>query len=542
MLLSVILNQIYKLMNMQKQKIKQFMNNSRGSMLILALVLTGLFMAMTMGAIGLALLQQKLNMIKIASNQAVHIAEAGVNYYRWVLYHDPEEYCNKEACRASTTPYGPYAYTDASGSITGHYELYITPPAINASTIVTVKSIGWEDGHPSVKRVIEVKLGKPSWSNFATLSNNDITFGADTEVWGPIHSNGGVRFDGIAHNIITSSKDYYTDPDHASSDVFAFGVHTHNGAGNGTYNTTEEGNPGLSLPAPDQSATFLSGREFPVPIVSFSLLDNYISETYIKASSSGMIIDPRSAGIADPESEPTLRNCISSTCDEGFHITLKTNNTFEIRDVSAVFPDWSNNPSADSKSLSIKTEGAAKTFSIPENGIIFVKNHVWIDGKINGSKVNVLAFFEPFTGTVNTASIITNKDLLYTNYDGTDSIGLIAQGDIGPGLYSEGALSGTEDQMELRIDAAMIAKTGRVGRLYYKHSSGDEYPKRQTITIYGSLATNQRYGFSYSCGTSDQWCSGYKIRNIIYDNNLTLDPPANFPTTGEYTFVSWKED
>jgi len=526
---------------MLNKKIKKIID-ADGSMLIIALVLTALFMAMTMGAIGLSLLQQKLNMTKIASNQAVHIAEAGVNYYRWVLYHDPEEYCNKETCRASTTPYGPYAYSDATGSITGHYELYITPPAINGSTIVTVKSIGWEDTHPNTKRAIEVKLGRPSWSNFATLSNNDIRFGEDTEVWGPIHSNGGIRFDGIAHNIITSAKEYYQDPDHIDSDVFAYGVHTHNGAGNGTYNTTEEGNPGLSLPAPDQSSVFLSGREFPVPVISFSLLDNYISETYAKASSSGIIIDPRATGVADPKSEISLQDCINSTCDEGFHITLKTNNTFDIREVSAVEPNWNNNPSAPSKSWSIKTEGVARNFSIPANGIIFVKNHVWVDGDINGSKVNILAFFEPFTAITDTANIVINKDLQYTNYDGTDSIGLIAQGDIGPGLYSEGALSGTEDQMELRIDAAMIAKSGRVGRLYYKHANGDEYPKRYKITIYGSLATNERYGFSYSCGSSDEWCSGYKIRNIYYDNNLTLDPPANFPTTGEYTFVSWKED
>lgn len=532
-------------MNMQPQKIKKIANNNQGSMLIISIVLTGLFMAMTMGAIGLSLLQQKLNMVKVASNQAIHIAEAGVNYYRWVLYHNPEEYCNKEACHAdpNTQPYGPYEHKDASGNITGYYSLYVIPPAINGSTIVRVRSVGWEKNHPNTTRTIEVQLGKPSWSNYSTLSNNDIRFGAGTDVWGPIHSNGGVRFDGIAHNIITSAKDFYDDPDHeeVGDDVLAFGVHTHNESGNGNYNVTEEGNP-PAFPVPAQSSVFLSGREFPVPVVSFDLLDNYVNETYVKAHSDGIIIDPRNNGVADVESEPSLRGCISNTCSEGFHITLKTDNTFEIRDVSAVETICDNNPDPNSPSLSIKTEGAAKTFNIPDNGIIFVKNHVWVDGKINGSRVTILAFFEPFTDTVNTANMITNKDLLYTNYDGTDSIGLIAQGDIGPGLYSDGAFSGTADEMELRIDAAMIAKSGRSGRKYYKASCSNEYYKRNKITIYGSLSTNQRYGFSYSCGVSDQWCSGYNIRNIIYDSNLTLNPPAHFPTTGEYTFISWKED
>jgi len=524
---------------MDKYQINELKNNHKGSLLILTLVLTALFMAMTMGAIGLSLLQQKLNMTKIASNQAVHIAEAGVNYYRWVLYHDPEEYCNKEACRASSTPYGPYEYSDSSGLITGHYELYITPPAVNGSTVVTVRSVGWEDSHPNVKKAIEVKLGKPSWSNYSTLSNNDIRFGVGTEIWGPVHSNKGIRFDGIANNIVSSALDYYDDPDHNESgaDVFAYGVHTHNDAGIGTYNETEEGNPALNMPPPAQSTIFRSGRVLQAPVVSFDLLNNYVSETYAKASSSGIIIDPRNGGTADPLSDPSFWGCINNTCDEGFHITFKTNDTFEIRNVSAVENNCNNKPS-----LSIKTEGATTVYNIPENGIIFVKNHVWVDGQINGSRVTILAFFEPFTAETNTARIITNNDLLYTNYDGTDAIGLIAQGDIGPGWLSEGELSGSEDEMELRIDAAMIAKSGRVGREYYTSSCPGNDHMRHKITIYGSLSSNQRYGFSYSCGGSNTWCSGYEIRDIVFDSNLTINPPSHFPTTGEYTFISWKED
>ena len=113
-------------------------------MLVISLVIAGLFLIVLLGSISLALLQQKLNFQKVASAQAFHVAEAGANYYRWVLYHDNDEYCNGEACAGSPDygPYGPYTYTDESGSITGYYELYITPPPIDGSTIVNIKSIG----------------------------------------------------------------------------------------------------------------------------------------------------------------------------------------------------------------------------------------------------------------------------------------------------------------------------------------------------------------------------------------------------------------
>ena len=65
-----------------------------GSMLVLALVATGIFFIFLVGILGLGVLQLKLNLIKVAKNQALHIAEAGVNYYRWVLYHDQEDFCN----------------------------------------------------------------------------------------------------------------------------------------------------------------------------------------------------------------------------------------------------------------------------------------------------------------------------------------------------------------------------------------------------------------------------------------------------------------
>lgn len=477
------------------------LKKQNGTVLIMALAATGIFLVLTTGAITYALLQQKLNFQKIAQTQALHIAEAGVNYYRWVLYHDNNEYCNKETCKSGPDygPYGPYSYTDSAGqNIIGYYELYITPPAINGSTIVSIKSIGWTTDHPNIKRTIEVKCGIPSWSNYSTLSGNDIRFGEGTEVWGPIHSNGGIRFDGVAHNLISSSLLKYSDPDHTGQDEFA--VHTHIAP---TDPLPDSNNPPLNVPT--RSDVFMAGRSFPVPTISFDLLNNYATSTLVLAQQNGLVL-------------PTLTGS-----NKGYHITLNTDDTLTIKKVTGVTSNCNGNATD-----GITSETNYISTSTPPNGIIFVKDKVWVDGKIDGNRVTILAFKEPLSG--NSTDIIINNDLTYTHYDGTDSIGLVAQRDISIGLFSED---------DLQIDAAMIAKEGRIGRNYFPHSNSggcnDTYTNRSTITVNGSLATKNRYGFAYTDNT------GYQIRRLNFDNNLTFIPPPHYPTTGEYTFISWAE-
>ncbi len=123
-------------------------------------------------------------------------------------------------------------------------------------------------------------------------------------------------------------------------------------------------------------------------------------------------------------------------------------------------------------------------------------------------------------------SLIINNDLLYTNYDGQDVVGLIAQDNIHVGMVSED---------DLRIDAALIAQNGRAGRYYYGSSCGASYV-RSTLTLYGMIASNLRYGFAYTDGT------GYATRNITYDGNLLFGPPPSFPLIGDqYVPISWDE-
>lgn len=473
--------------------------NDSGSMLVIVTILSSLLLIILIGAISLAQLQVKLNLQKVSYAQALHIAEAGVNYYRWVLYHDKEEYCNKEACKPAPDygPYGPYSYSDDSGRAVGYYVLYITPPKTNGSSIVNVRSVGWTAKHPNVKRTIEVTCGIPSWSTYSNLSNEDIRFGDGTEVWGPIHSNFGVRFDGLAHNTVSSYERTYSDPDHTGANEFA--VHTHVSP---IDPLPDANNPPQNVPSrPD---VFMAGREFPASIVSFDLLNNYIFDIYGMATSSGLVINASNA--------------------KGYHLVLSPiagpgNDSiavYKVNTVSALCGSENTDK--------IVSETFLYSTTTPPNGIIYVKDKVWVDGKINNDRLNILAFSDPSTG--NTTDIILNKSLLYTNYDGTDALGLIAQRSILIGLYSDDNIT---------IDSALIAKTGRVGRNYFSSSCDSTYYKRSKITVYGSIATSLRYGFAYTDGT------GYQTRELKFDEALKFAPPPHFPTTGDYTFISWKE-
>jgi len=168
-------------------------------------------------------------------------------------------------------------------------------------------------------------------------------------------------------------------------------------------------------------------------------------------------------------------------------------------------------------------ETAVVNYPMPANGILFVENFAWVEGTINGEHLTIAA--ADLSPTPVYKDIYINHNILYTDKVGNDAngpdiLGLIAQNNISIGLYSDDVLE---------VDAALLAQRGRVGRNFY---AGNH---RNTITIYGSIATKQRYGFAYTDGT------GYTTRNLYFDNNLIYYPPPYFPTGDKYQIDLWEE-
>jgi len=442
---------------------------------------------------------------------AFSIAQAGVEYYRWHLAHAPTDY------QDGTGGPGPYThdYYDKNNNLVGQFILEITPPP-EGSTIVTIKSTGKVLADSDVEKIIEAKLGIPSFAKYAAVLNANVRFGEGTEVFGEVHSNGGVHFDGTAHNIVSSALSEYNDPDHSGNNEFS--VHTHRNAPPQT-GTDSSFRPLEAPPNSPQNRNdvFLVGREFPVPAVDFTGITADLAQIKTDAQADNRYWGPAGGSV------------------KGYHIVLKTNDTFDIYKVNTLTSppngcievlgqqDWG--------TWSIETEQLLGNYTFATSGLIFVEDNVWINGQINTARITIASARFPDNPS-NRPAITFNNDLLYTNYDGQDVIALIAQGNINAGYVSED---------DLRIDGALFAQNGRVGRYYYRSPSGQQqrcspYHIRQTITLYGMLASNQRYGFAYTDGT------GYQNRNLVYDPNLLYSPPPSFPlTTDSYEVLSWKE-
>ncbi|MDP2837998.1 MAG: pilus assembly PilX N-terminal domain-containing protein [Candidatus Moranbacteria bacterium] len=469
---------------------KQESSMLRGSALVYGMVIMFMVSIVMTSIIGFVASQTKYSLQIHAREQAFQIAESGIHFYRWYLAHQTEgRTASQVATFWGSSPYGvgtPYdvEYTDPGGSPIGMYRLIVTPPE-TGSTTVTVVASGWTYRYPADIRIITVRFRRPSWSEYAVLSNDNIRFGTGTEVYGKIHSNGGIRFDGIAHNIVTSALSDYNDPDHTGNNEF--GVHTHSG-------TTDPLPPAA---VPDRPDVFMGGRSFPAVETDFNGVLGDLS--YMKGQAQ--------AGAGG--------SLYFSNTGQGRHIILKTNDTFDIRTVQSF--------NASTNEI-INYSGSWVTYPIPNDGIIYVENNVWVEGTVNGRRVTIVA-----ANLISAArkTMYLGKDIRYTNYDCSDMIGLIGQQHVEVYRQSNDVL---------RIDASLIAQLGRVGRANYT----GPYAIRDTITVYGAIASNQRYGFSWIDMLGNH-VSGYRNRNLYYDNNLLYCPPPYFPTGTQYEMDLWKE-
>lgn len=477
------------------------MKKKNGFLIIIVLVFASIAIAAIIGLVSFTNINIMLARRAVVSEQAFQLAEAGLEYYRWHLAHNQTDFTDGGGAFPHL-----HDFFDRNGNLIGQYELTITAP-ITGSTLVGMKSTGIPLANPAVRRTVTSSLGKPSFARYALVSNSDMRFGQGTLVIGPTHSNGGIRFDGVAQNLVTSGVTSYNDPDHTGNNEF--GVHTHVNAppGSGVNDTFRASEAPPTNPVPNRPDVFLAGRRFPVPTVNFAGITADFTNLKSLAQSNG-------------------RYFASSTA-QGYQVTFNTNDTYTVHRVSNLrsAPNNCTNTAGQTGwgTWTASTTVLIGTYANPNNGVIYMEDHVWVEGQIDTARVTLVA---AATSTGVQRSITVNNNLLYTNYDGQDVISLIAENNINTGLYS---------QDNLRIDAALIANSGRIGRYYYESDCAPNNV-RSTITLYGMIGSFLRYGFAYVDNT------GYITRNLIYDASLLYAPPPSFPlTTNTYQIVSWQE-
>jgi len=427
---------------------------------------------------------------------AFQIAEAGIDYYRWHIAHAPTDY------KDGGDTDGPYVhpFINAEGVRVGEFLLLITPPP-SGGTMVTVLSEGRVDTNSSAVRKIEAKLAIPSYAKYAMLVDSTVYIAEQTVVEGLLHSNSGIRHDGLSKNLVTSAKFDYIDSAHSGGKEYA--VHTHK----------DPVDPLPPEPLPLRADVFMAGRSLSVPNVDFDSLALELAIIKEKAEQGGFYR--------------------GDSGGEGYRVLLTADGTFSLYKVTGVLQAGrrsckpGEDPAPPRESMwSISTEELIGNFAYPENGLIFLEDDAWVEGVVDGARLTIaVGVFPEAPGQHR--NIIVNNSITYGSYDGTDTLGLVAQGDIAIGLHSEDLL---------RIDSAIIAKNGRLKRFYYTGPKCEPYDVRQSLTVYGSIASKEEIVTSWTDGT------GYQNIDVAYDANLLYNPPPFFPLTSNiYETISWED-
>ncbi len=445
---------------------------------MLVLVFGGIFVFLLAGLIGLVFVQNHQSHQKAALTEALNVAEAGANYGRWHLAHAPDDY----------TFSGTYGFNDPEGGIIGHYLLEITAPS-ECSTVTAIKSTGWTDDYPEMKRTISVTFGRPSLAQYAFLTNVDVWFGENEDLRGPFHSNGGIRMDGTQNALSTSAKETYTcQPMHGCNPARTKP---------GIWGTGNGGTEGL--------------WNFPVPAIDFNAITLDLAQLKTKAQNGGYYF--------------------ASSTVFGYHIQFKNNGSFDLYKVTKLRANvdgqdtegvWHNESNDIDKETFLQNYPLAVGQCNVQNLIFIEDGKVWVDGVVK-EKATVVAARFPDNPSTN-ASIIINGNLTRADPKAT-LVALMAQKNILVPYYSPNVLE---------IQAVMVAQKGAVQRYYYSGNT------KNKIMVRGSIATNGIWTWSWvnSGGTV---ISGYKNTESYYEPALIYNPPPYFPTTGEDQFISWEE-
>jgi hypothetical protein len=474
--------------------------NSSGSVLAYILVVMLIVMIILVSILSYVSSQLKFSFNRVEKEKAFQIAEAGIYYYRWYLAHETS---GKTALEINdfletggTMGFSPEV-TNYEDNI-GQYQLVITPPE-PGSTIINIKSTGWTNKAPEMKRTVKVRFRRPSWSEYTFLSNSFINFGSESEVYGKIHSNNGIRFDGKAHNTVSSLLPSFYDPTYGGSKK-QFGVHT-------TVDPADAAAP--AFPWPDgtvleHSDVFMGGREFPVSEVSFTGLTSDLANMKEQANNGqGKYFD--STGF-------------------GRKIILKSDGTFDVCTVSAA----NSNTHVISRYLKNTEPGTCTScsgsclsnYTIPNGGVLFVENNVWVEGVVNNKRLSIVAANLSGGGDQRDIYIgISNNNLRYTAYDCNNMLGLIAQRDI--------RVLGS-CPTKFTVDAALMAQSGLVG------INDNSFSGKDSLTFNGAITSYLQPYFQHGN-------SGFAVRLYNFDNNLLYCPPPYFPTGTEYAIDLWEE-
>lgn len=461
--------------------------------MLLAIVFGAIFLTVLGALASYILTENRAQNAEHAEARALAIAEAGLEYYRWFLSHYPSDLTN------GTGGAGPYTidYDDPEGGDVGTISLDIDGnTTCGQVTSIEMRSTGTAVGSPSATRTLYARYARPSVAQYSYVLNDSVWAGDDRVILGPYHSNGGVRMDGTANSPVTSSLASW-------NCTSSYGCSPSSSTASGVLGS-----------GPNQNLW-----DWPVPQVNFAGISADFGNLKTLAQAQGIYYARYSSGT----------NLNNESYWRGYRLTFNSNGTVTVRRVDDLTNLSVNpvNPADDTDDWAlINDDDPYETRTIPANcGLIFVEDHVWVEGTIP-SKVTLVA------ANVVNANVAPNAYLLnniqYAATDGSDGLTLIAEHDV---------LISPSSPNNMTLNGIFIAQGGAFGRNSYGCSNA--YEPRNNLTILGTTVSNKRTGTKWIGGCS----AGYQNRTDAYDRRLAADPPAFTPIVStDFEFVEWREE
>lgn len=268
-------------------------------------------------------------------------------------------------------------------------------------------------------------------------------------------------------------------------------------ASNGTYTPTAPfGGDGQVHPGVWGTGGPTSQWQYPVLAVDFTKVTADLQNLKTQAQSGGVYLAPAGA----------------FNVNRGYYLKLKNNNTIDVYRVT------------NQASSGVITTTFIRNQAAPGNGVFYVEDNVWVDGTY-ASRLTIVSGRLPDVPATNTTIKMYNN-ISYTVEDGTVAIGLIAQKDI--------AISRNVPN-NLEIDAALLAQKGHV---WFPNYSGSNV--KGNLTFYGAIASYDFWTWSWIC-CGGVVTDGFPTSTTSFDDHLIFNPPPQFPTTGAFTVLNWRE-
>jgi hypothetical protein len=456
----------------------------RGSSLILFTLVFGTITVsmIVLGIAQYALTEYKASIHTYNRDVALHIAEAGIQYYRWHLAHDSDDYTDGTGGLS-----GPYEHEfyDKNGDLLGYFSLEITAPA-SGSTIVGVRSTGWTINQPQSSRTISVRLGFPALTDYAFIQNGNMSFSPTTQVHGKVHSNGGIEFNGVTDAPIESSRTTYV-----------------------TGGQTRNGVWGAGGPQ--------AFWNFPVPAKDFVGITADLTAIRDLAQNGGLYFN--------------------STGQQGYQVVFMANGTFQLYRIRNVDCYNGYNLTGSYTTMCFDERQSNRVnlgnYAIPSNGALFFEDHVWVEGVVDG-RVTLAAGRFPVVSS-QYRNIYISNNLTYEQKSSDDVLGLIAQGYI---------IVPHNVPTDMEINAAALSQFRSIYRPQYRNngnggSTSAIYATRNSLLFFGSQISYETGGWKYGSGSNI--VSGFINTNHTYDGNLLYTIPPGFPVGETYELISWEE-